>query len=250
MDGRVERVAWLKDPQSDCEPIPRPAKAFRLVLLGAPGIGKGTQASLIAERLGPCHLSTGDVFRVARQLAPCDRTPALNAAIEAMNQGHLVSDETVLQIVRERVNCLRCDGGFLLDGFPRTLAQAQALDSLLENEHMRLDAVLSYELPIELVVARLAGRRVCLVCKSIYHVEAHPPARAGYCDQCGAQLQQREDDQPHAVRVRMETYQKSTAPLATHYAARGLLRVVDADGSPDEIFMRTTALIGAKPVVA
>jgi adenylate kinase len=250
MAGRDERAAWLQDPNAACTPVTRPVRPYRLVLLGAPGIGKGTQAALLSERLGPCHLSTGDVFRSARGLDPCVRTPALNAAVEAMNRGLLVSDETVLQIVSERVACLKCEGGFLLDGFPRTLAQAHALDALFDREGIALDAVISYELPIERIVARLAGRRVCPACKTIYHLQAHPPARAGYCDACNGPLVQREDDQPQAVRVRMQTYLESTAPLANHYAARGLLRVVSADGTPDEIYQRTLALVGAAPVTA
>jgi adenylate kinase len=250
MAGRADRAAWLKDPQTACQPHDHPPRAFRLVLLGAPGIGKGTQAALISERLGPCHLSTGDVFRVARAMPPCDRTPALNAAIEAMNQGLLVSDETVLEIVAEREACLKCEGGFLLDGFPRTLKQAQALDGLLGRIGVHLDAVVSYELPIERVVARLSGRRVCQTCKAIYHVDARPPQREGHCDQCAGPLVQREDDRPEAVRVRMETYLRLTAPLTDHYGSLGLLRVVDAEGSPEDVFQRTITSLGAAPVPA
>jgi adenylate kinase len=216
------------------------------VLLGAPGVGKGTQATLLSSRLGACHLSTGDVFRVAKGLAPCDRTPALNAAVEAMERGELVADQTVLRIIGERVECLRCAGGFLLDGFPRTLAQAYALEDLLEAEHLRIDAVVSYELPLELVVARIAGRRVCPSCKAVYHLQAQPPWRPGYCDRCDTALLQREDDHPRAVRVRMKAYQKATAPLALHYARQGLLRQVHADGTPEQVFERTLSLLGVE----
>lgn len=246
MPGGVDRPAWLVDPDAaNCAPAavagPRP---LRLVLLGAPGVGKGTQASLLAERLGPCHLSTGDVFRAARTLDACERTPALNAAIGAMQRGELVDDETVMRMVRERTRCLRCGGGFLLDGFPRTLAQAYALEALLEAECVRLDAVISYELPLERVVARIAGRRVCPGCKAVFHLQAQPPRRLGYCDHCGATLVQREDDHPRAVRVRMKAYQRATAPLALHYAHQGLLRQVAADGTPEEVYAHTLSLLG------
>ena len=131
-----------------------------------------------------------------------------------MRRGDLVPDETVLALVAERVGCLRCEGGFLLDGFPRTVAQAEALENLLAGEKLKLDAVLSYELPLEQVVARLSGRRTCPDCKAVFHVEARPPKVAGVCDQCDGKLYQREDDRPESIRVRMEAYERSTAPLA------------------------------------
>ena len=135
-------------------------------MLGAPGVGKGTQAELLCANLGACHLSTGDIFRAAKALDPGERTPALTAALDYMRRGDLVPDETVLALVAERVGCLRCEGGFLLDGFPRTVAQAEALEKLLAGEHLALDAVLSYELPLEQVVSRLSGRRTCPNCKA------------------------------------------------------------------------------------
>jgi adenylate kinase len=240
MEARPDRNAWIKGGEARCDP---PAQAqtrpWRLVLLGAPGVGKGTQAELIATRLGACQLSTGDVFRAAKALAPCDRSPALNAALESMRRGELVPDETVLAMVRERVDCLRCRGGFLLDGFPRTVRQAEALDEILRYEKLALDGVLSYEMPIERVVARLSGRRTCGSCKAVYHVEARRPAKEGVCDHCGGALFQREDDRPEAVRVRMATYEKSTAPLIRYYAERGLLRPVPAEGVPEEVHART-----------
>ena len=156
-----------------------------------------------------------------------------------MQRGELVSDETVIELVRERVGCLRCNGGFLLDGFPRTLAQAEALNDILASERVALDAVASYVLPLEQVVARIGGRRVCTGCKAVYHVEAQPPAVAGICDKCGSALEQRPDDRPDAVRVRMEAYAQSTLPLRDYYRARGLLREVSADGDPEEVFART-----------
>jgi adenylate kinase len=213
------------------------------VLLGAPGVGKGTQAELIHERMGACQLSTGDIFRAAKSSCECERSPALTAAFERMRRGELVPDSTVLEIVRERSRCLNCQGGFLLDGFPRTVPQAEALDRIFAENNVQLDAVISYDLPIERIVARLSGRRTCGKCKAVYHVETHPPRVPGICDHCGCGLMQREDDRPDAVRVRMEAYERSTAPLADYYRQRGLLIPVSAEGTPEEIFQRTAAAI-------
>jgi len=247
MCTKSDRAAWLKGGDAACNVNPElQAKPRRLVLLGAPGVGKGTQAELLSERLGACQLSTGDVFRAAKSLDPCDRSPALTAALDFMRQGRLVPDETVLDMVRERVGCLRCEGGFLLDGFPRTVAQAEALQGILDHERLRLDAVLSYDLPMEKIVSRLSGRRTCSGCKAVFHVEARPPKKPGICDHCGGQLIQREDDRPEAIRVRMEAYEKSTAPLADYYRRQNLLVSVAAEGTPEEIFQRSLAALGAR----
>ncbi len=244
METKCDRKAWLRGGTAQCEPPPKGQETpYRLVLLGAPGVGKGTQAELLCAKLGACHLSTGDIFRAAKALDASERTPALTAALEYMRRGELVPDETVLALVTERVGCLRCEGGFLLDGFPRTVAQAEALEKLLAKEELELNAVLSYELPLEQVVARLSGRRTCPGCKAVFHIEARPPKTEGMCDHCGGKLYQREDDRPESIRVRMEAYEKSTAPLANFYRRRNLLVSVSADGSPEEIFARTmTAL--------
>jgi adenylate kinase len=130
-------------------------------------------------------------------------------------------------------------GGFLLDGFPRTVAQAEALEKLLAGEHLKLDAVLSYDLPLEQVVSRLSGRRTCPNCKAVFHIEARPPKVAGVCDHCGGKLYQREDDRPESIRVRMEAYERSTAPLADFYRKRKLLVTIPAEGSPEDIFKRS-----------
>jgi adenylate kinase len=239
-----DRVAWIKGGEALCpDPPSKPAgRIWRLVLLGAPGVGKGTQAELLSERLGACQLSTGDVFRAAKCLAEGDRSPSLEAALHYMVRGDLVPDETVLGIVQERVRCLRCCGGFLLDGFPRTVAQAEALEVLLKKENVPLTAVLNYELPIDQVVARLSGRRTCSKCKAVFHVTNMPPRVKDICDHCGAKLLQREDDRPESVRVRMEAYEKSTRPLIDFYQKRGLLVSIKAEGSPEEIYQRTRSL--------
>ena len=214
-------------------------------MLGAPGVGKGTQAELISSYFGTCQLSTGDVFRSAKKFDTCERSPKLNEALEFMKRGELVPDDTVLGIVRERSRCLRCRGGFLLDGFPRTVPQAEALSKLMEEEGGALDAVLSYELPIEKIVSRLSGRRTCETCKAVFHVESIPPRVQGTCDHCGSNLLQREDDRPAAIQVRMEAYERSTRPLADYYSKRSLLRTVSAEGTPQEIFERTHRLLSS-----
>ena len=192
-----------------------------MVLLGPPGVGKGTQAQLLREALGTCHLSTGDLFRAAK----CERnpSPALKQALEAMRRGELVPDDLVVTMVRERAGCLHCCGGFLLDGFPRTVAQAEALDDLLTELGVSLDAVLSYVLPVEQIVDRLGGRRTCEQCKSVFHITAQPPRVAGICDRCGGILVLREDDRPDSIRVRMRAYDASTRPLKDFYDRKGLL---------------------------
>jgi adenylate kinase len=245
---RKERATWLKGPSAKCS-IPSKSQQLprRLVLLGAPGVGKGTQAEFLSRELGACHLSTGDIFRAAKALPEAERTAALTAALDFMRRGELVPDETVLAIVAERIECLRCDCGFLLDGFPRTVAQAEALEKLLASQKLKLDAVLSYDLPLEKVVARLSGRRTCSKCKAVFHVETRPPKVPGVCDICGRALYQREDDRPESVRVRMAAYERSTAPLADFYAKRGLLVSVSAEGTPEQIFARSLAALNSKP---
>jgi adenylate kinase len=247
METKCDRSTWLKGPSFSCEGVlPTIARPWRLVLLGAPGVGKGTQAELLTQRLGACHLSTGDVFRTAKSLGEDERSPAMTAALEYMRRGDLVPDTTVLQLVRERVNCLRCRGGFLLDGFPRTVAQAEALQALMQEQHLTLDAVLSFELPIDEIVARLAGRRTCNGCKAVYHVTGLPPKKEGICDKCGGTLVQREDDRPESVRVRMEVYEKSTAPLTEFYRRLGLLVPVAAQPYPEGTLDRTLAALQSR----
>jgi adenylate kinase len=235
-----DRTAWLKDHQAECKvPAPQGGKPWRFVLLGAPGIGKGTQANLLSERFGACQLSTGDLFRAAKSIAECERSPAIRQALDFMKAGKLVPDETVVALVRERVRCLHCDGGFLLDGFPRTAAQAEALTRILRDESLSLDGVISYELPVESILERLSGRRTCEKCKAVFHLKDLPPKVEGVCDRCGGALYQREDDRPEAIRVRLETYERSTAPLIDYYQQQGLLLRIECGNMPQETFQRT-----------
>jgi adenylate kinase len=235
---------WITGGQVRCSIPPKPrVQPPRLVLLGAPGVGKGTQAELLCAGMSVCQLSTGDVFRAAKCLPDAERSPAMTDAVGYMKRGELVPDATVLNIIRERVCCLHCRGGFLLDGFPRTVPQAEALDDLLDEAQIHLEAVLNYTLPIDTIVARIGGRRTCTECKAVFHVTARPPSVADVCDHCGGQLIQREDDRPEAVQVRKAAYLKSTKPLIEYYADHGLLRTVSAEGTPEQIFERTLAVL-------
>ena len=246
MSTKTERVSWFQARDTVCETREAAKAPFRLVLLGPPGVGKGTQAELLSKTLGACQLSTGDVFRAAQSLDDCQRSPAIRAALEAMRRGDLVSDDLVIAMVKERSACLRCDGGFLLDGFPRTVPQAQALDTMLDEMGVTLDGVLSYELPIEEIVARLSGRRTCASCKAVYHVTGRPPKTEGVCDSCGGKLVQRDDDKPEAIRVRMQAYEDNTRPLARYYRVSERLIPISADGSPEAILENTLAVLNKR----
>jgi adenylate kinase len=234
----------MEGPPARCEALPElQHSAKRLVLLGAPGVGKGTQAALLHERLGACHLSTGDVFRSAGSRPESAQTPAIREALAYIRRGELVPDATVLEMVRERKVCLHCRGGFILDGFPRTAGQAESLKKLMQDEGLSLTAVINYDLPSHEIVQRLGGRRTCSQCKAVYHLTERPPKVADRCDICSGHLFQREDDRPEAIRVRLDTYQRSTAPLIDFYREMGLLVPVRATGSPEEIYARTLSIL-------
>jgi len=163
----------------------------------------------------------------------------MKEALGYMRRGALVPDSTVWEMVRERIACLNCGGGFILDGFPRTLGQAELLKQLMDSEGLTLTAVVNYELPVNEIVARLSGRRTCEKCKAVFHVTELPPKVAGRCDRCDGSLFQREDDRPESIKVRLQAYDRSTAPLIEFYRKAGLLVRVAAAGSPDEIFEMT-----------
>lgn len=235
IETRNDRATWLQGPAAACSVPPQVDSQWRLVLLGAPGVGKGTQAQLLSQRLGACHLSTGDVFRAAGGRSECDQSPAMAAATQFMRRGELVPDSTVWEMVRERRGCLHCRGGFLLDGFPRTLSQAESLKLLMDKEGISLSAVINYELPLDEIVARLSGRRTCKACKAVYHVTGQRPKVEGVCDRCSGELIQRDDDRPESIVVRMEAYQRLTMPLIQFYSSLGVLVSVAASGTPEEI---------------
>jgi adenylate kinase len=239
-----DRATWLLGVSAKCSIPPHLVnRVWRLVLLGAPGVGKGTQAAFIARQLGGCHLSTGDVFRAALGPCNCPQTPSMVEALTYMKRGDLVPDTTVWNIIRERSGCFHCGGGFVLDGFPRTVVQARSFQQLLKDEGIGLDAVLDFELPEAEIVERLSGRRVCTNCKAVYHETRNPPKTKGLCDECQNPLVRRDDDRPEAVKIRLEAYHRDTAPLIDFYRHQRLLISVNAAGSPDEVFTRTLAAL-------
>lgn len=241
-----KRAVWLNAGNSRCTILPPPSKeARRLVLLGAPGVGKGTQAELLHQWCGACPLSTGDIFRAANDLPLEERPASIRDALGYMDRGAVVPDQMVLALIWERLRCLRCAGGFLLDGFPRTLSQAEAFERLLRVEEMPLTAAINYELPLDKIVERMACRRVCSRCKGVFNI-ADKLTSPGFCPDCGAKLYQREDDRPEVVRIRIEAYHRSTKPLIEFYLQRGLLLTVFAEGTAPEILQRTVDAISLR----
>lgn len=204
---------------------------MRVVLLGPPGAGKGTQAARLAASWGVPHVSTGDAFRQA----VAEGTALGKLAQEYMQRGELVPDEVVNGVVAARLARDDCAPGFVLDGYPRTLPQAEALEGMLEERGLRLDAVVDLTVSEEELVRRAAGRRVCSRCGANYHLEFRPPRHAGRCDLCGGELVQREDDRPETVSRRLAVYRRQTAPLVEFYRARGLLVEVDGGGTVEEV---------------
>jgi adenylate kinase len=204
---------------------------MRIVLVGAPGAGKGTQAKFIAKHFSIPAISTGDIFRA--NLAA--QTPLGIQAKRYMDAGELVPDEVTIGIVRDRLAQDDAAGGFLLDGFPRTVPQAQALLDMLAELRRPLDAVLELQIDDDEVIRRLSGRRTCRKCGHIWHVEFDPPSKPGICDTCGGELFQRDDDKPETIRRRLDVYNKQTAPLVDFYRDAGLLRSIKAAGQVDEI---------------
>lgn len=237
--------AWLHGKRVESD-VPKPARPFHGVLLGAPGAGKGTQAARLTETLGAVQLSTGDLFRAAKAAGEESLSPEMREAIAGIKQGHLASDEIVIAMVRDRALCLASGYGFLLDGFPRTVEQAEALEGILGRVGLKLEVVLNYVLPKEEVLKRLGGRRTCRGCQATFHIDLGPPKQAGVCDHCGAELFQRDDDKPDSIKVRLQEYEASTLPLATYYEAMDLLVNISAEGSPDEVFTRTVGMLGTQ----
>ncbi|MGW4222691.1 adenylate kinase [Streptomyces bauhiniae] len=208
---------------------------MRIVLVGPPGAGKGTQAVRLAEKLGVPHISTGDLFRanISRQ------TELGKLAKSYMDAGNLVPDEVTIAMAKDRMEQPDAENGFLLDGFPRNVSQAEALDELLQGEGIKLDAVLDLEVPEEEVVKRIAGRRICRNDSShVFHVTYSPPKKEGVCDVCGGELYQRDDDSEDTVRKRLEVYHTQTEPIIDYYKAQGLVVTISSLGPVDEITKR------------
>jgi adenylate kinase len=209
----------------------------RLLIMGTPGAGKGTQAQLVAARFGTPHISTGDMLRDAVR----GGSRLGQEAGRYMEQGLLVPDDVVIGIVEERLAAEDSARGFLLDGFPRTLPQARALDEMLARRGQPLCSVILVSVPREEAVRRLAGRRVCESCGAMFHVDFEPPTRPDECDRCGGRLVQRVDDREDTIAHRFEVYTRETAPVLEHYQRSGLLREVDGTGSRGEVFQRVAA---------
>lgn len=210
---------------------------MRLVFMGPPGAGKGTQAKAVAEHYGVPHVSSGDIFR-----AEIERSSPLGTKIKSyLASGTLVPDEITVQAVTGRLAADDCRSGWLLDGFPRTTGQAQALDKALASSGAALSAVVLLDVDADVIVRRMSGRRVCPRCGRSYHIVHIPPRTDGKCDACGTDLVMRDDDRPETVRQRLETYRKQTEPLIEYYAGRGVLVRVDGNGTPDEVRARLFA---------
>ncbi|GAV25953.1 adenylate kinase [Carboxydothermus islandicus] len=205
---------------------------MKLLIMGPPGAGKGTQAEKIVKEFGITHISTGDMFRAALK----NQTPLGLKAKEYMDKGELVPDEIVIAMVEERISAPDCAKGFLLDGFPRTIPQAEALDKKLSEMGITLDGVINIEVPREELIERLTGRRVCRQCGATYHVKFNPPKVEGVCDACSGELYQRSDDSLETVSNRLDVYEAQTAPLKEYYAKTGLLKNIDGTKSIEEVF--------------
>ena len=208
---------------------------MRIVLVGPPGAGKGTQAAFLAKNLSIPHISTGDLFR-----ANISRQTELGKLAESyMDAGNLVPDEVTIAMAKDRMEQPDAANGFLLDGFPRNVSQAEALDELLEAENMQLDAVLDLEVPEDEVVKRIAGRRICRNDSShVFHVTYKQPAKEGVCDVCGGELYQRDDDSEETVRTRLEVYHTQTEPIIDYYKAQGLVVTISALGKVEDVTAR------------
>ena len=214
---------------------------MRLILLGGPGAGKGTQAVRLVEKYGIPQISTGDMLRAALKAG----TELGKEAKTYMDAGKLVPDSVVIGLIEERIQNDDCKPGFMLDGFPRTVGQADALKGVMDNMGLTLDHVVSIEVPNEELVGRLTGRRTCRACGGGHHVIFDPPKQEGVCDKCGGELYQRDDDQEATIRNRLGVYTEQTQPLIEYYTNAGLLRPVEGTGSIDEIFGRVVAALEA-----
>ncbi|HPW45359.1 MAG TPA: adenylate kinase [bacterium] len=219
---------------------------MRIILMGPPGCGKGTQGKMLEKKYGIPQLSTGDMLRQAVR----DATPVGVRAKEKLDRGELVSDEILISIMRDRLGSEDCSRGCILDGYPRTIGQAESLDELFEEKGISLLAAINMDLPDDDVVARISGRRQCKSCGMGYHVEFKKPAKDGVCDQCGGELYQRSDDNEKTIRDRLLVYNEKTAPLLGYYEKRGLLFSIPGTGSIDEIFNNICSLIDKRMAVS
>ena len=217
---------------------------MNLILLGPPGAGKGTQAQRIVERYHIPQISTGDILRAAVK----DDTPLGMKAKGFMDRGQLVPDEIIIGTMEERLKAKDCAPGFILDGFPRTIPQAEALQSILTKIGKRIDHVINIEVPSEELVRRLTGRRTCKNCGAMFHLVFQPPKKQGTCDRCGGLLYQRADDNEETIRTRLKEYEKQTAPLIQYYRGEKKIRSIQGTGGPDQIFDQIARVLDTTPV--
>jgi adenylate kinase len=213
---------------------------LRIVLLGPPGAGKGTQAKSICNRFSIPHISTGDIFR--KHIS--EMTPLGIEAKKNIDKGQLVPDHITIQLVKERLKQDDCMNGYLLDGFPRTVAQAEALDELLNENNDRLTTALLIDVPKDFIINRMSGRRVCLSCGASYHIKFNPPTIEGKCDVCGGNIIQRKDDEEDTVRNRLKIYDEQTQPLINYYKTKNLLSVVDGTKAINDVFKNICDILG------
>lgn len=212
---------------------------MKIVMLGAPGAGKGTQAKRIAEKCGIPHISTGDIFRANIKAG----TELGKKAKEYMDQGGLVPDEVTIGMLMDRIHEADCKNGYVLDGFPRTIPQAESLTEALAKEGGKIEAAVDIEVPDENIVSRMGGRRACLSCGATYHVVYNPPKQEGVCDVCGQPLVLRDDDKPETVQHRLSVYHAQTQPLIDYYGTAGVLKTVDGTKDMDQVFEDIMAVL-------
>ena len=214
---------------------------MKIIMLGAPGAGKGTQAKKIADKYQVPHISTGDIFRANIK----NGTELGKKAKTFMDQGLLVPDELVVDLVVDRVAQDDCENGYVLDGFPRTIPQAESLDAALAKMGQKVDYAIDVDVPDENIINRMSGRRACLSCGATYHIVYNPPKKEGICDVCGQQLVLRDDDKPETVKKRLDVYHDQTQPLIEYYKKAGVLAEVDGTLDMEEVFQAIVRILGA-----
>ena len=213
---------------------------MKIIMLGAPGAGKGTQAKMIADKYSVPHISTGDIFRAIIK----NGTELGQEAKKYMDQGLLVPDELTVKILLDRVANEDCKNGYVLDGFPRTIPQAEVLDKALTELSDKIDYAINVDVPDENIIKRMSGRRACLACGATYHIEHVPPVQEGICDRCGKELVLRDDDQPETVKNRLNVYHEQTQPLIDFYTNKGVLKTVDGTVDMKDVFSAIVNILG------
>ncbi|MCI5699338.1 MAG: adenylate kinase [Lachnospiraceae bacterium] len=214
---------------------------MRIIMLGAPGAGKGTQAKQVAGKYNIPHISTGDIFRANIK----GGTELGKKAKEYMDKGALVPDELVVDLVADRIKQDDCKNGYVFDGFPRTIPQAEALDKALEEMGSKIDYAIDIDVPDENIINRMSGRRACLACGATYHVQFNAPKAEGICDVCGKELVLRDDDKPETVKTRLQVYHTQTQPLIDYYSQKGVLKSVDGTQDVADVFQSIVDVLGA-----